>query len=176
MIYNTFDVFKKFIELKGSWVAEWTAAYADSDFRDRQLVKCFYHYKDKPMSEGDWKRVIDSWFEKNWKNNSFTVSKPKFQSQNNTPRPIHTGAVDQWQPIRDQLPLTGGACPKCFSSGVIMAYKASDKQQYMFCFICNCAAGQLAGQLPENMPSKVRHWRDAEGEWINSLAKDECPY
>lgn len=183
MNFKAFEEFKSFILSKRVWLDEWARSYADTEFRDRQLVKIFYYYNARPMGETDWKKVIDSWLEKNWnkKESSPSFAKKPGDVIAMQSRKGEQGGVDQWQPIRDKLNEMShdkAACPKCYNSGIIEAYRKDDKHQNRFCFTCNCLAGETARELPENRPNKIRPWSNRVGEWVGSddSSKNECPF
>lgn len=78
---------------------------------------------------------------------------------------------DQYSDIRDQIAALSktSSCKKCIGSGVTMAYKKKDAHQYVQCFCCSCAAGDLAIHLPENR-GKIRQWNiQIEKEWQNDF-------
>lgn len=65
---------------------------------------------------------------------------------------------DAWEGLRQQLRKLeqSSGCRKCFGQGVFLAMKRADPYQYQYNFICDCHAGTLAQDLPEN--KRLRAW------------------
>lgn len=90
-------------------------------------------------------------------------------------------AEDMWEPVRRQIAELGmnpNPCDRCFNSGIFMAHKRTDEHAFMYCFVCDCRAGELAKKLPENK-GKAREWsmplahdwrHDFEGELMGGTA------
>lgn len=92
---------------------------------------------------------------------------------------------DPWQAVRDELAdleRQNPYCSTCFNSGTFMAKRRDDDGWYLYTFGCQCKAGGLAMQLPENR-GKINQWnlkfaqtwiRESEAESLRPATKNEA--
>lgn len=66
---------------------------------------------------------------------------------------------DPWQAQREEIRglERTSSCRQCYGSGTLAAHRRSDPHEHLFVFSCDCYAGQVAIQLPENR-GKIRQW------------------